>query len=170
MQENKEKYAKQLMEYFNSDSTENMQSNTEKLKLIENRINELNLLIQKIYEDKTFGRITEEIYSVMYANMLGELKNLQSEKEQIKNTASQYSACEDSINKFLSLIEQYAPVKELDEVLLNNLIEKIVVHERERVNNETTMPIEIYYRFVGKIDEAPKDMLLTGRLARTKDF
>lgn len=170
VKEDKEKYAKQLMEYFNSGSNDIVRANAEKLKLIENRINELKILIQKIYEDKTFGRITDDIYTAMYANMSDELSNLQNEKEQIKNTASRYSAREVSINSFISLIEQYAPVKKLDEVLLNNLIEKIVVHERQRVDGETTMPIEIYYRFVDRIDAAPKDMLLTGRLARTKDF
>lgn len=102
--------------------------------------------------------------------MSGELSTLQSEKEQIQNTASQHSACENSINHFIALIEQYAPVKKLDGVLLNNLIEKIVVHERQRIDGETIMPIEIYYRFIGKVENTPEDMLLTGRLGRTKDF
>ena len=123
------------------------------------RDSELNLLIQKIYEDKTFGRITDEIYSAMYANMSDELSNLQSEKEQIQNSESEHTACQTSINEFISLIEQYAPVKKLDHILLNNLIEKIVVHERQRVNDETIMPVEIYYRFVGRIDETPTDMV-----------
>lgn len=70
----------------------------------------------------------------------------------------------------MDLLEQYAPVKKLDAVLLNNLIEKIVVHERQRIDGETIMPIEIYYRFVGKVEVMPENMLLTGRLARTKDF
>lgn len=170
VKEDKEKYVAQLMEYFNAGKSDGLQANTEKLKLIENRIDELNLLIQKIYEDKTFSRITDEIYSAMYANMSNELSTLQSEKEQIQNTASQHSACENSINRFIALIEQYAPVKKLDEVLLNNLIEKIVVHERQRIDGETIMPIEIYYRFVGKVEDTPEDMLLTGRLGRTKDF
>lgn len=170
VKENKKKYAAQLMEYFNNGKNDVLHANTEKLKLIENRIGELNLLIQKIYEDKTFGRITDDIYSAMYANMLNELSDLQSEKEQIQNTVSQRSACENSINRFISLIEQYAPVKKLDEILLNNLIEKIVVHERQRIDGKTIMPIEIYYRFIGKVEDTPEDMLLTGRLGRTKDF
>ena len=51
---------------------------------------------------------------------------------------------------------------------MNNLIEKIVVHKRQRIDGETIMPIEIYYRFVGKIDEASTDMVLTGRIGRMK--
>lgn len=164
----REKYAAELMEYFNNGANDNVQLNTGRLKRIKGRIDELNLLIQKIYEDKTFGRITDEIYSAMYANMSSELSDLQSEKEQIQNSESEYTACQTSINEFISLIEQYAPVKKLDHILLNNLIEKIVVHERQRVNGETIMPVEIYYRFVGRIDETPTDMVLTGRIGRIK--
>ena len=90
------------------------------------------------------------------------------EKEQIESKINQHSACEKSINDFIALIEQYAPVKKLDAVLLNNLIEKIVVHERQVVDGETIMPVEIYYRFVGRIDKTPTDMVLTGRIGRTK--
>ncbi len=49
----------------------------------------------------------------------------------------------------MDLIGQYAPIKELDEILLNTLIEKIVIYENND-DGERTMPIEIYYRFVGK--------------------
>lgn len=126
------------------------------------------MLIQKIYEDKTFGRIADEIYSSMYSNMSSELSSLQQEKEQIENKINQHSSYEKSINDFISLIEQYAPVQKLDAVLLNNLIEKIVVHERQVIDGETIMPVEIYYRFVGRIDETPTDMVLTGRIGRTK--
>lgn len=168
VKKDKEKYAIQLMERFNSRFDDNAQSSEKNLQRIENRIIELNLLIQNIYEDKTFGRITDAIYTAMYSNMSNELLSLQKEKEQIENKANQHSACEKSINDFVSLIEQYAPVKKLDAILLNNLVEKIVIHERQRIDGETIMKIEIYYRFVGKIDEASTDMLLTGRIGRTK--
>ncbi len=168
VKEDKEKYAVQLAELFNSQISGNMQADTKNLKRIENRIDELNVLIQKIYEDKTFGRITEGIYSAMYRNMSGELSSLQEEKGKYESAVQEQSASEKSIADFVSLIEQYSPVKELDEVLLNNLIEKIVVHERRIVDGETIMPIEIYYRFVGKVDKSATDMLLTGRIGRTK--
>ena len=168
VKEDKEKYAARLMEQYNNSANDNVQSDKKKLQRIDNRISELTLLIQKIYEDKTFGRITDEIYTSMYSNMSSELSSLQEEKEQIESKLNQHSVCEKSINDFIALIEPYAPVKKLDAGLLNNLIEKIVVHERQRIDGETIMPIEIYYRFVGKVDETSTDMVLTGRIGRMK--
>ena len=50
------------------------------------------------------------------------------------------------------MIERYSPVKELTADLLNRLIEKIIIHEKTDENGEKVMPIEIYYRFIGKTE------------------
>ena len=50
------------------------------------------------------------------------------------------------------MIERYSPVKELTEDLLNRLIEKIIIHEKTDENGDKVMPIEIYYRFIGKTE------------------
>lgn len=168
VKEDKEKYAVRLMEHFNNSENDNILSDKRELKRIDNRIGELTLLIQKIYEDKTFGRITDEIYTSMYSNMSDELSSLQKEKKQIEGKVKQHSFCEKSIDDFIALIEQYSPVKKLDAVLLNNLIEKIIVHERQCIDGETIMPVEIYYRFVGKINESTTDMTVTKYVKSTK--
>ena len=56
-----------------------------------------------------------------------------------------------SVKEFADLLEQYTPIVKLDAVLLNTLIEKIIVHEKRNENRQKIMPIEIYYRFIGKI-------------------
>ena len=155
------------MEHFNDSTSNHLKADKKNVQDMNSRIGELNLLIQKIYEDKTFGRITEDIYTAMYSNMANELSSLQAEKERAENRLNQHSMCEKSINDFIALIEQYAPIEKLDAIILNHLIEKIVVHERQRIDGETIMPIEIYYRFIGKLDETPT-MHLTGRLGRMK--
>ena len=58
----------------------------------------------------------------------------------------------ESANDFANLIEQFSPVAELTADLLNRLIEKIVIHEKIDENGEKIMPIEIYYRFIGKTE------------------
>ncbi len=51
------------------------------------------------------------------------------------------------------LIQQYAHPEELTTEMLNALIEKIVVHEKTvGEDGEKEQTVDIYYRFVGKID------------------
>ena len=63
---------------------------------------------------------------------------------------------ENTVNaeKWIELIKQYTHPTELNAELFNTLIEKIVVHEAVKYEKGLReQEIEIYYRFVGKIDE-----------------
>ena len=49
---------------------------------------------------------------------------------------------------FVHLVRKYTDIKELSYDLLREFIDKIVVHEKDKVNK--TMQVDIYYRFIGK--------------------
>lgn len=65
--------------------------------------------------------------------------------------AQQQSAVD--AEKWVNLIKQYVNPSELTAELLNALIEKIIVHEAVKDESNTrTQEIEIYYRFIGKVE------------------
>jgi len=55
------------------------------------------------------------------------------------------------INEFMGLIERYIDIQELDRAIVHELIEKIVVHQAQKLDGQRTQQIDIYYRFIGKI-------------------
>ena len=55
----------------------------------------------------------------------------------------------DNISKFVSIIEKYRNLQSLDEATVIELIDKIVVYEREKVDGKKTQKIDIYYNFIG---------------------
>ena len=60
---------------------------------------------------------------------------------------------ESDAEKWVELINQYASPTELTTELLNTLIEKIVVHEAVKSpDGYRKQKVDIYYRFIGKID------------------
>ena len=60
---------------------------------------------------------------------------------------------ESDAENWIALIKKYSEPEALDAALLNTLIEKIVVHEAETDEfGVRTQNVEIYYRFVGKIE------------------
>ena len=70
---------------------------------------------------------------------------------QAELTAEQQTALD--AEKWVALIKQYANPTELTAELLNTLIEKIVIHEAiKSADGMRDQEIEIYYRFIGKID------------------
>ena len=53
---------------------------------------------------------------------------------------------------FVDLIKQYTDIDELSQALLNTLIDRIEVHEPEDVDGELIQKLDVYYKFVGRLD------------------
>ena len=123
------------------------------LKRARKRQKELDRLFSKLYEDWAAERITEynfkvlsEKYQTEQAEVLEKIERLQAE------LATEQQAVV-NIDQWIGLIQQYAHPEELTAEMLNALIEKIVVHEKTiGEDGEKEQTVDIYYRFVGKID------------------
>ena len=57
----------------------------------------------------------------------------------------------DNISKFAAVAKKYLDFTELTKPMLNELIDKIVVHEGDKSTGKRTQKIDIYYRFIGLI-------------------
>ena len=56
--------------------------------------------------------------------------------------------------KRIGLIRQYSDLKELNSCIINELITKILVGDKRRVNGEKVQSIEIHYRFIGNLTDS----------------
>ena len=123
------------------------------LKRAQKRQKELDRLFAKLYEDWAAERITEynfnalsEKYQTEQEEVLAKVERLQAELATEQQTVV-------NIDQWIGLIQQYAYPEELTAEMLNALIEKIVVHEKTiGEDGEKEQTVDIYYRFVGKID------------------
>ncbi|MCD8239229.1 MAG: recombinase family protein [Clostridiales bacterium] len=118
---------------------------------IQKRLAEISKILQSMYEDKALGRISAERYASMSGNLEKEEVDLKKCLTEIETTLSQQTEQSRSAKEFADLIEKYAHITKLDRQILNNLIEKILVHEIIDENGKRQQTVEIYYRFIGKI-------------------
>ena len=82
-----------------------------------------------------------------------EQTQLENKKCELQAKLDKSAQDTDGAEKWLSLVRKYTELTELNAPLLNELIDKIVVHEAVKdENGSRTQEIEIFYRFVGKID------------------
>ena len=58
---------------------------------------------------------------------------------------------ESDVHAFIEEIRKYAAIKELDEVVLNRLIKKIMIGEVQKVDGQKIQEVKIIYNFVGEI-------------------
>ena len=117
------------------------------------RLSELATLVQRIYEDNVFGRLSNDLYQTLSAKYEAETKELKTRATEIQVLLTEATTKTQGIQDFTNLVAPYADITELDEELVHTLIEKIIVHEKEIIDGETVMRIEIYYRFIGKTSD-----------------
>lgn len=117
------------------------------------RISELDILLQKLYEDKVFGIISEERFLSISSSMENELSELKARVKQISDYVSENEKNSANASAFAKLVEQYIGIAELDYELVHMLIDKIYIHEREVIDGKSHIRIDICYRFIGNCSE-----------------
>ncbi len=119
----------------------------------EKRLQKLDNLFIKMYEDKAEGAITDCNLSMLSAKYQEEQSQFECKRQELQAKLDKSAQNADSAEKWLSLIRKYIELTELTAPLLNELIDKIVVHQAETdEDGNRTQEIEICYRFVGNID------------------
>ena len=115
------------------------------------RFGELEKLTCKIYEDNALGKLPDARYVVLDAQYAKEQNALSGEIVELKKAIGGYEQSKKSAEKFISLVEKYERFDTLTTTMLNEFVEKILIHERARKGSQdTTQEIEIYFNFVGK--------------------
>lgn len=123
------------------------------LKRAQKRLKELDRLFAKLYEDWAAERITEYNFNVLSEKYQTEQAALLPKIERFEAEISSEQQANINIGQWIDLIHRYTHPTELTSEMLNALIEKIVVHEKTTgEDGEKEQEIEIFYRFVGKID------------------
>ena len=116
----------------------------------ERRMDELNLLFRKLYEDMALGRLSNEQFALLtsgYEDEKAGLTKRAAELRQEIDTAAERGA---DVKRFVALVRRYSEISELTYENVHEFIDRILVHELNRETN--TRKIEIFYSFVGKVD------------------
>lgn len=116
------------------------------------RAAELNRILCKLYEDNALGKIPDSRYEIMASEYETEQTEIRKSLTELAARLDELKINDDSADKFINVIRKYTIVEKLDAAILNEFIDKIVVHHKEKFDDgRTYQQIEIFYRFVGKL-------------------
>ena len=116
------------------------------------RIAELDNIIKKLYESFATGKISEERFDSLMAEYEAEQKSLQVSADEADKLLSSFNEDTDRAEKFIALAKKYADFSELTTMMINEFIDKIIVHAPERIDGERTQEVEIYLNFIGHFE------------------
>lgn len=148
----KEKYLEMLKNQMAEKATQDIKSVKSELTKITKRIAQLEKILNKLYEDRALEKIPEERYLLMNTNYENEYNELKERQNVLMQQIEKIETTECNAETFTNLIEKYLNITELNARILNELIEKIVVHEKGIIDGEKYQMVEIYYKFVGMVN------------------
>ena len=153
VQKDEDKLLKRLLNASDRERNSEKKKQAAELKKAEKRKAEVDGLFAKVYEDWSAGRITEYNFNMLSEKYQNEQKELETKIRQLHETMEAAVQTAADAGKWIALMKQYVNPVELTAELLNTLIEKITVHEAVKgEDGSREQEVEIYYRFIGKID------------------
>ena len=132
-----------------------------KLEQSKARVDEIDRVLTKLYEDNALGKITDERFerlSATYEKEQRELADCIIESETEITEAEQDNV---DLKHFLKAIRACTDLKELTPEIVNTLIKRINVHNSEKVDGHKKVKIDIEFIAVGLISIPDEKELLT---------
>lgn len=126
-------------------------SNKKLLSQYEKRVNDIDNLIQHIYEDNISGKITDNRFATLSLNYEREQKDLKEKISHLANTIDKTKQEQIDLTTFIDKVKKYTEIKELTPEIVNELIDKIYVYQQTKLNGKKYQQIDIYYTGVGII-------------------
>jgi len=115
------------------------------------RADEIDRIINGLYEDKIRGLLPAERFAKMLAEFETEQQALCSRASELITTLDSESEKSQSVNRFLALVRRYTDISELTGEVAATFIHRIIVGPLERVDGKKHQFVRILYNIVGEV-------------------
>ncbi|MCD7803126.1 MAG: recombinase family protein [Clostridiales bacterium] len=149
---NQEEFTEKVRQASQVKQAEEAKTAKRKLNKDRKRYTELDHIIKKLYESFAVGRISETRFDTLLSEYEAEQKTL---RESIDGAEEQLAAFEedtDRVKQFLALAKKYTDFSELTTPMINEFVDKIIVHAPEKIDGDRVQEVEIYLNFIGRCE------------------
>ena len=154
---NEEEFINRIYSTSRDKQKESIRSLKRKIAQDTKRVNELNMLMKKLYEDNINGKLSDKRFEFMLSEFENEQDTLEISMENAKAEIEKYESDTVRADKFIELVKRYTDFSELTTPMLNEFVEKILVHEADYSSGERVQEVEIYLNFIGKFELPVKE-------------
>ena len=149
--EYEDEFVRQVMERGTAEHLKQTSSLKKTIDTAKRRIEQIDSVISQLYEDKVAGQITAEMFTKLSAKYIAEQKEQSSVLQQTRKELSDLEAKKTDVGKIVAMVKKYSHITELSPQILNELVDKVVVHQAEKVDGKRLQDIEVYFNGVGQI-------------------
>lgn len=149
---NQEAFLKKLEQQSQAQFSKDNKRQQLQLQKDEHRSKEIDSIIQKLYEDNLLGKISDERFVKLSQSYEEEQKQLQTSISDLTEKLAKQQEDSLNISKFMARISKYTELPKLTVEIVNELIDKIVIHKPIGTKRNRIIQIDIYYNFIGKLN------------------
>lgn len=161
VKENEAEFVRRVREASEVKQVETAKAYKKQLAKSERRIGELNVLIRKLYEDNVVGKLSDKRFEILSAEYEAEQEQLEQSIAQTQSQLNTFDADGVRADRFIDIVRRYTDFAELTTPMINEFVEKIVVHEGNKSSGERTQQVDVYLNFIGKFDVPTQQHELT---------
>ena len=133
--------------------TDKTKKQQKRIPQITTRLEQIDKVLNKLYEDNALGTIPQDRYEQMSQKYSEEYYALKAELATLQEQLSAYENAGGRAQKFLKLTERHAAFTDLTPAILNEFISRIEVHERDQKRARYAIQhISIYFNYIGKFE------------------
>ena len=128
-----------------------MQETKSKLARSQKRVDEIDRIISRLYEDNIVGKLSDERFSKMSANYETEQKELVQTIALCEQELRKADKAQVDLRMLLKGLREFTEVRELTSTIVNTLIRRIEVHNNDKYDGHCHVKVDIYFTAAGMI-------------------
>ena len=149
---NQDEFMRKVREASSVQQAEAAKALKRKLNKAERRVKELDTLLKKLYESYATGKLPEKRYELLSADYEQEQTELEQFIEAGKNDIAAFDDDTDRAGQFLELAGKYTDFSALTTPMINEFVDRVIVHAPDKSSGDREQEIEISLKFIGKFD------------------
>lgn len=113
------------------------------------RVDELDVLFRKVYEDNANGKLTDERFIQLSSGYDLEQKTLREMITVLENEIDQQEQQTTQVEEFIAKCKRYSSLDKLTPAVLNDLVSKVFVEAPDKSTGKRRQGIHVSYNLVG---------------------
>ena len=149
-----EMLAQHILRLKDKEAQSHRTSCEQELKAVKTRLDELERLMQSLYEDKYSGTVPQSVFQTLIRKYETERAKKAAALPELELKLKAHMENRQDAGRWTEIIRQYTEITKLDESMLFALVDRIEVGEAQKVRGVRVRDVKVYYRYVGNVDDA----------------
>ena len=145
--EDEERLIKRILKANEDYNGKSVSRHERSLREANNRVNEIDGLLQSLFEDKCKGNVTDDMFKRMAAKYEDEQKQLTINIKQMEAELAEHQRTQQDVTGLIARIKDCLTIDALTRAVVVDLIDRIEVSEAYEIDGEKQFDLEIFYKF-----------------------